>query len=256
MKAIAALLALILGLAALPRAAQAEAYLRVIAIEAPVLTGPGEEYRELDIARRNQVFEVLERSTIGYWFRVEMEDGTTGWIAGDQVFPFEERRRRRPGLFTRMWRSIRGALLGPPPAPYSDVQLSFSAGVLDREGVFFFRPAWLVDSYFAIEGFAGLSPRSEKDVFLGGLGATLRLAPSAHIGPFVHVSVGATHFRPKSDNFIDRKETLMALSAGGGFEITFKKQITLRLDARNWTLFDENQASNGQEYSGGFAVFF
>jgi hypothetical protein len=48
----------------------------------------------------------------------------------------------------------------------------------------------------------------------------------------------------------------MALGAGGGLEITFKKQITLRLDARNWSLFDENKANNGQEYSGGLAIFF
>ena len=44
--------------------------------------------------------------------------------------------------------------------------------------------------------------------------------------------------------------------AGGGIEITFKKQITVRLDARNWTLFDQNKSSNGQEYTGGLAIFF
>ena len=30
----------------------------------------------------------------------------------------------------------------------------------------------------------------------------------------------------------------------------------LRIDARNWSLFNENHASNGQEYSGGLAIFF
>ena len=35
-----------------------------------------------------------------------------------------------------------------------------------------------------------------------------------------------------------------------------KVQITLRLDARNWTIFDENTSSNGQEYTGGLAIFF
>ena len=49
---------------------------------------------------------------------------------------------------------------------------------------------------------------------------------------------------------------LMALAAGGGFEITLKKQITVPLDARNWTLFNQNHSSNGQEYSGGLAIFF
>jgi hypothetical protein len=48
----------------------------------------------------------------------------------------------------------------------------------------------------------------------------------------------------------------MALGAGGGFEITFKKQITVRLDGRNWTIFDENVSRNGQEYTGGLAIFF
>jgi hypothetical protein len=48
----------------------------------------------------------------------------------------------------------------------------------------------------------------------------------------------------------------MALSAGGGFEVTLKKQITLRLDFRNWTLFDQNQSSNAQEYTSGLAIFF
>jgi hypothetical protein len=84
----------------------------------------------------------------------------------------------------------------------------------------------------------------------------LRLAPGAVIGPYASIGLGAAHIRPKADNFVDVKETIMALSAGGGLEITFKKQITLRLDARNWKLFDENKSSLGQEYTGGLAIFF
>ena len=62
--------------------------------------------------------------------------------------------------------------------------------------------------------------------------------------------------RENADKFDDPEETKAALDAGGGFEITFKKQITLRLDARNWSLFNQNHANNGQEYSGGLAIFF
>ena len=61
---------------------------------------------------------------------------------------------------------------------------------------------------------------------------------------------------PKVDNYVGQRGTLMALGAGGGFEITFKKQITLRLDARNWSIFDQNESTNYQEYSGGLAIFF
>lgn len=258
MNARAALLgsALAMALAGSADRAEADAYLRVIAQKASVHTGPGPSYREVYVAERDQVFAVLARGTRDYWFKIELEDGTSGWILGDLVHPFEVGPETRPGVFTRMGRAIRGAILGPSPSPYADVGLSFSAGILDREGVFLLRPSWLIDPYWALEGFGGLSPRSEKDIFLSGLGFVLRLAPGAVIGPYVSLGLGAAYIRPKADNFVDPEETLMALGAGGGLEITFKKQITLRLDARNWSLFDENKASNGQEYSGGLAIFF
>jgi hypothetical protein len=236
--------------------AGADAFLRVIAQKTPVHSGPGPGYREVAIAERGQVFTVLERGTRDYWFKVELDDGTSGWILGDAVFPFEVGEEPEMGVFRRMGRAIRKAILGPSPAPFADVGLSFSAGLLDREGVFLLRPSWLIDPYWAIEAFGGLSPRSETDIFLGGFGFVLRLSPGAVIGPYASIGLGAAHIRPKADNFIDVEETLMALAAGGGVEITFKKQITLRLDARNWTLFDENKANNGQEYSGGLAIFF
>jgi hypothetical protein len=239
-----------------PGPADAEAYLRVIAQKASVRTGPGSGYREIYIADRGQVFQVVERASQEYWFKIELDDGTHGWVLGDLVFPFEVGDAESPGVFTRMGRAIKGALLGPSPAPYAKLGMSFSAGLLDGEGMFLLRPSWLIDPYWALEGFAGLSPRADKDVFLTGLGFVLRLVPGAVIGPYVSLGVGAAHIRPKADNYIDPVETLMGLGAGGGLEITFKKQITLRLDARNWTLFDENHSNNGQELSGGLAIFF
>jgi hypothetical protein len=252
----AATLAATATLALAPAAADAEPYLRVIAQRAPVHSGPSASYREVYYAERGQVFQVLERGTRDYWYKVELDDGTSGWILGDMVFPFEVGPPADLGVFTRMGQAIKGAILGPSPVGSASVGLSFSAGVLDGEGVYLLRPSLLIDSYWAIEGFAGLSPRAEKDIFLGGLGFVLRLVPGAVIGPYAGISLGAAHIRPKVDNFVDKNETLMALGAGGGLEITFKKQITLRLDARNWSLFNQNHANNGQEYSGGLAIFF
>ena len=238
------------------RGAAADAYLRVIAQRAPVHTGPAASYREIYYAKRGEVFQVLERGTRDYWFKVELDDGTTGWILGDMVYPFEVSDEGEPGAFTRMGRAIRRAILGPSPVPYASVEISFSAGLLDKEGMYLLRPAYIVDPYFAIEGFAGISPRGTKDIFLGGVGWTLRMVPGAVIDPYVNAGVGAAHIRPKADNFVDPEETQMAVDAGLGFEITFKKQITLRVDARNWTLFNQNKSSNGQELTGGLAIFF
>jgi hypothetical protein len=245
----------LLVLGTLARHAAAEAYVRVIAQKAPVHSGPSGSYRVVYLAERGNVFQVLERGSRDYWFKIELEDGTSGWILGDVVFPFDVG-PEDAGVFTRMGRAIRRAILGPSPVAYANVGLSFSAGILDREGLFLFRPSWLIDPYWALEGFAGLSPRAAKDVFLGGLGFVLRMAPGSVICPYASVGIGAAHIRPKADNFVDPEETLMALSAGGGIEITFKKQITLRIDARNWSLFDQNTTANGQEYSAGLAIFF
>jgi hypothetical protein len=236
--------------------AHADAYLRVTAQKASVHSGPSTSYREIAVVERNQVLQVLERGTRDFWFKVEMDDGTNGWILGDLVFPFEVGDEEEPGAFVRMGRAIRRAVLGPSPVSTANVGLSFSAGVLAGEGVFVLRPSWLIDPYWALEAFTGLSPRSETQLYLGGLAFVLRMAPGAVIGPYASVGLGAAHIVPKSDNYIGQTGTLMALGAGGGFEITFKKQITLRLDGRNWTIFDENESTNYQEYSGGLAIFF
>ncbi|MCX5744021.1 MAG: SH3 domain-containing protein [Proteobacteria bacterium] len=247
---------LTIGLVAIASDVHAEAFVRVIAQKASVKSGPSGGYREVFVAQRGQVFEVLERGTRDFWYKVELEDGTAGWILGDLVFPFEVGPEEEPGIFSRMGGAIRRTILGPSPLPYANVGLSFSAGILDREGVFFLRPSWIVDPYWAIELHAGLNPRSEKDLFLAGLGFILRMIPGAVVGPYAGLSLGAAYIRPKADNPIDKEETVMALGAGGGLEITFKKQITVRLDARNWTFFDQNKASNGQEFTSGLAIFF
>jgi len=249
-------LAFVVTIAGFARRADAEAYLRVIAQKASVHSGPGNGYREIAVVERNQVFEVLERSTKDYWFKIELDDGTSGWILGDVVYPFEVGEEEQPGVLERAWRAVKRAILGPSPVAYANAGLSFSAGFLQGEGLYVLRPSWLIDPYWALEGFAGLSPRSDKDIYLGGLAFVLRMAPGAVIGPYVSLGLGAAYISPAATNYVDPRETLMALGAGGGFEITFKKQITVRIDARNWTLFNENHSQNGQEYSAGLAIFF
>jgi hypothetical protein len=245
-----------IALLALTGVAEAEGYVRVIAQHAPVHSGPGAGYREVYFADRGQVFEVVERGTRDYWYKVALDDGTTGWIVGDLVYPFEVGDEDKPGALTRAGQAIKRTILGPSPIERSDASLSFDAGLLEGEGVFILRPSWLVDPYWALEAFLGLSPRSNKDIYLAGLGFTLRLAPGAVLDPYASLGVGTAYISPAANNFVDSEEYQMAIAAGGGVEVTLKKQITVRLDARNWTLFNQNHSANGQEYSGGLAIFF
>ena len=114
-------------LAASTTVASAEAYLRVIAQKASVHSGPGNGYREVAVANRNQVFEVLERGTNGYWFKVELDDGTSGWILGDVVYPFEVGEEEEPGdadddegghlALVSVWCAVREGSLHVPVLP-------------------------------------------------------------------------------------------------------------------------------------------
>ncbi len=253
------LLALAL-LVASAQAAHAEAFVRVLTQRAKVRSGPGADFRTIYVADRGAVLKVIERGTKGYWFKVELDDGTYGWVFGEQVSPFEVVENDDPGPFTRAWRATRKAILGPSPVPYADVELSFSAGVLgggaDYEGLFLFRPAWIIDQYFALEGWGGESPRANETIATGGLGWTLRLVPGGSFGPYANAGVGVARFSPKETSFSLQARTLMAVAVGGGFELTIKKRITLRIDFRNWTFFNQNEAENAQEYTGGLAIFF
>jgi uncharacterized protein YgiM (DUF1202 family) len=256
----AAVVAVVVGVAlAAPGVARAESFVRVLTQRASVRTGPGPDYRAIYSAERGEVLEVVERGTKGYWFRVELEDGSTGWIFGEQVSPFEVS-DESPGFFTRTWRGFRHAVLAPTPIPYSDVGLTFSAGAFGSsgsfDGVFLFRPSWLVDPYFAIEAWGGESPRAQETVYLGGAGLTLRLVPGGSLAPFLFAGAGVARTSPKEDAFTLEPRTLMTSCIGGGFELTTKLRLTLRFDFRNWTIFDENEATNVQEYSGGMAIYF
>src|ERR1044072_7390406 len=95
--------------------ADADAYLRVIAQKAPVHSGPGASYREVAVAKRNEVYQVIERSTREFWFKIELDDGTTGWILGDMVYPFEVGPEQDLGVLTLMGRARHRA--GPEAAP-------------------------------------------------------------------------------------------------------------------------------------------
>jgi hypothetical protein len=247
--------ALIVVIALTTGVAHADAFVRVLTQTATVRTGPGADYREVHTAKRGDVLPVKERGTRGYWWRVELEDGTSGWVLGEEVAPFDVV-DDDPGFFTRAWRGFRGALLGPSPVPYADVELAFSAGVLGGDGLFLFRPAWLIDPSFALEGFLGESPAAQEQVLLGGLGWTLRLLPGATVGPHLHAGVGVEHRIPKADAFALKERTRMAMAAGAGLEITLRKRITLRGDYRHWVFFDQNQGENAEEVSGGLAIFF
>src|SRR5207344_948614 len=131
--------------------AEDQALVRVVAEEASVRTGPGFAFRVVYRARLGEVMTAIGRATHDHWFRVELPDGTYGWILGDEVFPLDvdtAAAHRGPSV----WKRMGHAAFSPSPLLEENVSFAFSAGVLGGDGLFMFRPAWLLAPHVSLEG--------------------------------------------------------------------------------------------------------
>jgi hypothetical protein len=245
----------VVALVALPSTARAKGdpQLRVIVPRAPVRTGPGFSYRELYRAEHGEVFPVVDRNAT-YWFRVVLPDGRFGWIYGEEVLPFEV--DIEGSRASRAWAAIKRTLFAPSPIASAHVGLAFSGGAIGGEGSFMFRPSAILDAHFALEGHLGEVVGSDGSLLLYGLDGDVILWPLGPFVPFAALGGGGGTSFPKINGVTQTGKTQFALDAGGGAIIILVKQISLRFDVRNYTLFTANSTENRQEYSGGLAVFF
>jgi hypothetical protein len=249
----AAALAALMG----PAVARADddALVRVLAEQAQVHTGPGFAFRVVYVAARGEVFPVVERATRAHWFRVRLSDGTSGWILGDEVFPLdlEESDVHRGPSF---WHRLSEAVFSPSPLLEGRIGLSFSAGVIGGDSAFLFRPAFILEPHFTLEGFFGETVGNQVDVIYYGGGPNVFLFPASPVTPFLGAGLGGATSRTKADQFTVPTGTYKVLDAGGGLLVALKQRITLRGDARHYVLFDPNHTQRIQEYSGALTIVF
>ncbi|HEY2903630.1 MAG TPA: SH3 domain-containing protein, partial [Polyangia bacterium] len=172
-------------LLAAPRAhADEEALVRVLAEQAAVHTGPGFGFRVVYTATRGEVLPAIGRSTQDHWFRVQLPDGTYGWLLGDEVLVLEvdtAETHRGPSLWKRMSDSV----FSPSPLSDGHVGLTFSAGALGGDGLFLFRPAVVLAPPLTLEAFFGESVGNQVDVIYYGGGFNAFLWPASPVTPFV-----------------------------------------------------------------------
>jgi hypothetical protein len=254
--AIAALLVTTAVVLSAPAArAEDEALVRVIAEEAGVHTGPGFGYRVVYVAKRDEVLPAIGRATNDHWFRVQLPDGTYGWILGDEVFPLDvdtAEAHRGPSIWHRMGE----AMFSPSPLTEGALGFTFSAGVLGGDGMFMFRPEVILAPQLTLEGFVGESVGNQADVRFAGGGFNSNLFPSSPVTPFAAVAIGGAFGRRKADQFTIKTGNYTMVNVGGGLLVALKKRLTIRGDVRRYVIFDANHTQGIQEYSGALCVYF
>lgn len=231
-------------------------YARVIVDRVDLRSGPGSTFRRVWVGSRGDVFPITERGTHAYWFRVELPDGTQAYVPGDAVYAHElSAEQASQGRFLP-------ELFAPPALPHAVGEIAFSFGVLGisgqgiGSGLMAIRPAINLSPELAIEATAAAAVGEGGRLFIGALGGLVNVFPTSPVVPFLALGGGFLRSDPNADAFLLRAGWRGAMYAGGGLRIGFRYRITLRLEARAWVLFDENEWSEQEEVSGGLTVFF
>jgi hypothetical protein len=255
---VAAAAFLMVVLVATTARAEDQALVRVVAEQASVRTGPGFGYRVVYRANLGEVLTAIGRATNDHWFRVELPDGTYGWILGAEVFPLDvdtSAAHRGPSI----WKRMGNAMFSPSPLTLENVGFTFSAGVLGGDGMFLFRPSVLLAPHVSLEAFVGETVGNQLDIIYTGGGFNAFLFPTSPVTPFVGAAAGGAFGRSKADQFVTesaQNKNYSLINVGGGLIMALKKRLTIRGDVRHYVIFNANHTQRVQEYSGALAVFF
>jgi hypothetical protein len=255
---LAALLVLtVLSSGALARAEErVDAFARVVVEETVFRSGPGVSHRIVYVAHRGETFVIDSRKGAGFWLKVVLPDGRTGWVLGETVQPIAVSegaadRPATPGFFA------------PPPLAEARGGVAILGGVLDekvsrgtRNGYLEMRPAFVLSPTIGFEPYIGMALTENGNEMVYGGAFTVHLAPDWAIEPYGTLGLGGLSTFPNSDQFILKKETVWAARAGAGVLLALRLRILVRLEANNLTIFTEDSYRNAQIYEGGLGVYF
>lgn len=239
----------LLVLPAVAGAAEAEdTYARVVVAEAELRAGPGVSHRVIYRAPRGETFFISSRETAGFWLQVTLPDGRTGYVLGDTVEPVSAsddsaEALRKPGFFA------------PPALQDAHAGFAMMAGIYDRAGYVELRPAWVIAPAIAFEPYVGLALKSDSRRIIYGGAGTLNLLPDKALAPFVTIGAGGMYEQPK-DEFVRPSRQWFHARAGGGLLVSLRFRVSLRLEAANMVLFEEDDYQNVQSYAAGLGTYF
>jgi uncharacterized protein YgiM (DUF1202 family) len=227
---------------------ETDVFARVVVAETELRAGPGISYRVIHRARRGDAFLIETRETAGYWLEVLLPDGRSAFILGDTIEAVavdqeDANAPSKPGLFA------------PPALEDANAGLALMGGVFDADGYTEARPAWVIAPAIAFEPYVGLALQSDSRRILYGGAFALNVAPDWAIAPFMVLGMGGMEEIPKEENIREERSWFHA-RVGGGFLVSLRFRLLLRLEFSNFALFAEDRYENVQSYVGGLGSYF
>ncbi|MET0594011.1 MAG: SH3 domain-containing protein [Polyangiaceae bacterium] len=232
-----------------------DAFARVVVEETTLRSGPGVSHRVIYVAHRGETFIVESRKGTGFWLKVVMPDGRSGWVLGETVQPIAV-------AANAVDRPSTPGFCAPPPLAEAHGGLAIMGGVFDEpsrgvsNGYLELRPAFVLAPTIGFEPYAGMALTQNGNELLYGGAVSLHFAPDWAIEPYATLGLGGLSTFPNVDSFVMKRETVWAARAGAGLLLALRMRILVRLEASNLTLFTEDSYRNAQIYQGGLGVYF
>lgn len=224
-------------------------YARVLVDTTEVRAGPDASYRKVMTAQRDALLPVRARATQGYWFEVELPDGTAGFVRGDAVYVTTvSDAEANAGRFLP-------SVFAPPPLLEARGEVALVGGVLGSGGLIALRPSWLLSANFGFEATAAAAVARGGRLLMAMVGPFVNIFPESPVVPFFNVSGGVIASSPNADTFLLQSSSLATVSAGAGLRIGFRYRLTLRLEARSYVFFETDRYVREEELSAGLSVF-
>jgi hypothetical protein len=227
--------------------------LRVMATSVPVRSGPGGSFTEIGRVGRGQVYEAIDRSPDGAWYRIRLSRGVSGWVLSELVWPFEI---VEEGAAAQTSDFFSRNILGPSRLDDGRFTLAVSGGVLDYDGFYTVRVGFQPSRHYLLELVGGQSAGSLGSLLVYHLELLVALGPWRSLVPFAAVGAGGATTLPHQDVEFFGSGSHPMVSAGGGLLVALRGAITLRLDARQIMLFTPDEAWSMLALSGGLMLAF
>lgn len=224
-----------------------------MATSVPVRAGPGGSYREMARVGMGQVFEAVDRSPDGAWYRIRLGRGLAGWVLAELVWPFEI---VDPGALSDASSWITRHLLGRSRLDDGRFALSVAGGALQSDGLFLVRVGFQPSRHWLVELSGAQSAGRLGSLLLYQAELLVTLGPWRPIVPFAAVGGGGATALPHREVELFRAGTHPLLSAGGGLLVALPGAITLRIDARQLAVFTPDDTWSMLAVAGGLMLTF
>ena len=227
--------------------------LRVMVQSAPVRSGPGGSYREIGRVGQGEVFQALDRTSDGSWYRIRISRGQTGWVLSELVWPFEI---VDESAFTSASSWLDQNLLVSGQLNDGKITMALMGGALDSFGEFTIRVGYQPSMNYLIElSFSQANGRFGSLMLFGGE-LIIPIGPWRSIVPFVSAGGGGAAAWPHQQAQLFKSRTSFSAFAGGGVFVGLRGPCMVRLDIQRVLLFGPNQLDGLLLIQGGLMVTF